>query len=178
MGLLDVVDERDDIIGKKDFIEVHSKGLRHRSVQVFVFQYPDYRDQSELLVAQRSSSQETSPLKLHPSAGGHVREGQSYEEAAIEQVRGELFCGQNELPRGFLFDEVEQYRNDTRPTNLENTRLFMTHYSGPFSLDPKEIKTVFWKNPDELWEDLGKNPGKYTSSFVNAMTEYMFALHG
>lgn len=178
MGLLDIVDEEDNIIGKEDFTKVHSKSLRHRSVQVFVFQYSDYRNKSKLLVAQRSSNQETSALKFHPSAGGHVKLGQSYLKAAIEEVKEELFHDKDELPRGFVFHEVDRYKNDTRPTNKENTRLFITDYSGPFSPDPKEIERVFWQDPDEIWNDMKTNPEKYTKSFRNAMTEYMFGIYG
>ncbi|MDD5194022.1 MAG: NUDIX domain-containing protein [Candidatus Nanoarchaeia archaeon] len=185
MGLLDIVDEQDNVISKEDFTKVHSEGLRHRSVQVFVFEYPDYRYPSRLLIAQRSAKQETSSLKLHPSAGGHVRSGQSYEEAAIEEAREELFYDKNELPRGFIFHKVGElfeahmpfYKNDTRPTNKENSVLFLTEYSGPFSPDPKEIEKVFWQDPEEVFNDMKSNPDKYTQSFKNAMTHYMFSIH-
>ena len=178
MSLVDIVNESDEIVGQADFEEIHSKGLRHRSVQLFVFQYPDYRDKSKLLVAQRSGNQETSALKLHPSVGGHVMAGQSYGEAVIAELREELFHDKSELPRGFVFHEIAKYKNDTRTKNKENTRLFITEYSGPFSPDPKEIERVFWQDPNEVWEDMKSNPEKYTNSFKNAMREYMFSLHG
>ncbi len=185
MGLLDIVDEQDNIIGKEDFIKVHSEGLRHRSVQIFVFEYPDYRSKSKLLVAERSGKQETSSLKLHPSAGGHVRAGQTYLEAAIEELREELFYDMKELPHGFTFNKVGElfeshtpfYKNDTRQTNKENTILFLTEYSGPFLPNPNEINKVFWQNPDDIWKDMKSNQNKYTQSFRNALLKYMFMIH-
>ena len=149
MGLLDVVDEEDNIIGKADYGEIHEKGLRHRSVQIFVFKSGDstvdssYDDvgKEELLVAERSMNQEISKLKLHPSAGGHVRQGQTYAEAAIAQLHDELFF-QETFPNISIFP-FGKFRNDTRETNKENSMLFVACYAGPFFQNPKEIQRTF-----------------------------------
>ena len=181
MGLLDVVDEEDNVIGEADFTEVHERGLRHRSVQIFVFEDESYKDfdrnyngigKSRLLVAERSIQQETSKLKLHPSAGGHVRHRQMYEEAAKTQLQDELFYQQS-LPALILFS-FEKFRNDTRETNKENSMLYGVCYQGPFFPNPKEIQRVFWDYPWNLWEDVNKSPEKYTKTFHKALMNYLF----
>ena len=178
MWQLDIVDEQDNIMGKEDFEKVHSEGLRHKSVQIFVIEYEDYRDTvSKLLVAERSGRQKTSALKLHSSAGGHVKIGQTYLEAALEELREELFHDRTDLPRGIVLNEFGRYKNDTRPTNKENTCLFVVRYSGPFSPDPAEISRVFWQDSKEVKKKMKSEPEKYTKSFRNVMSEYMYVLH-
>ena len=123
MAELDIVDEEDKIVGKAPFEEVHSKGLRHRSVQVFVFKTNSLDD---LLIAERSPKQEVSKLKLHPSAAGHVKLGQRYLEAALDELKEELFFDVKKLPNGISANNVlciAKYQNNSRPTNKENTCL-------------------------------------------------------
>jgi len=55
--------------------------------------------------------------------------------------------------------------------------LFVARYSGPFLPNPEEIQEVFWQDPNEVWEDMKTNQEKYTNSFRNAMTKYMFDIH-
>ena len=176
MGLLDVVDEDDNVIGREDYDKIHSEGLRHRTVQIFVFQYPDYNVRNKLLVAQRSKKQKSNPLKFHHSAGGHVRLGQTYKEAAIEEVREELFHDRKRLPEGFVFKEIAQYKNEPRPTDKEHTKLFVTSYPGPFSPCPDEIERVFWQDLDELRIDMSKSPEEFTPTFRNALSVYVTKL--
>src|SRR3989344_8217833 len=173
MGLLDIVNEEDLVVGREDFIKVHCEGLRHRSVQLLLFKYPGYQINNELLLAQRSKRQETSSMLFHPSAGGHVRSRQTYIEAALNQLRDELFNEIGSLPTGISFKEICRYKNDTRPTNRENTRLYVASYPGPFFPDPKEIECVFWKKTVDVSLDMASNADGYTQSFINAMRNYM-----
>jgi len=168
MADLDIVDEFDNVTGRASYEEAHSKGLRHRSVNILVFQEPKLEN---LLIARRSEKQEVSAFKLHPSAGGHVKLGQSYLNAALDELHEELFHLM-ELPRDISLVQIAKYKNNTRPTNKENTCLFYTVYAGPFSIDKKEIKEVYWKDFNEVWKDMNSNPKKYTATFLNAMKEF------
>jgi isopentenyldiphosphate isomerase len=177
MELLDIVDDNDNVIGTEDFLRVHSEGLRHRSVHILVFERASdkiIRYPGRLLVAKRGSSMETSPSKLHTSAAGHVKSGQTYLEAAQEEAREELFYNQPALPRTFDLHEISRYKNDTRPTNKENTALFLGYHHGDFSPDPHEIEEVFWQDPEITIKDMELNPDKYTQSFRTALLRYMF----
>ncbi|MFH0978236.1 MAG: hypothetical protein V1837_02940 [Candidatus Woesearchaeota archaeon] len=173
MGLLDIVDEDDNVIGQADFEEIHAKGLRHRSAQIFATDYELGNLTSRILVAERSQKQKTSKGKLHPSAAGHPMAGQNHLEGATMQLRDELFYSKRNLPSGLSLVEIASYKNDTRETNKENTKLYAVQYPGPFSPNPKEIGRVFWQWPMILLEDMKNSPEKYTQTFVNALAQYM-----
>src|SRR3989344_536493 len=151
MGLLNIVDEEDNVVGESDFIEAHEKGLRHRSVQVFVFEDSNYMSRkSKLLVAQLSKNRGVNSLKLGPSAGGHVKKGQSYFEAAREELIEELFYD-IEFPEGLGLNNLCSFKNDSKldgwRDNKENSVLFATNFQGPFSPNPDEIEDIFWESP-------------------------------
>ena len=166
MGLLDVVDEKDNITGKEHFSIVHEKGLRHRSVNIFVFE--DSR-LARVLLSERSKSQAVSTGKIHVSAGGHVNQGQSYLDAAEMELREELFYGRDSLPAGVLLTEIARYSNNSRPTNKENTCLYSAVYAGPFFPDPSEIRRVFWGNMESLTEDIFS--GSLNRNYTNTLKE-------
>jgi len=83
--LMDVVDEHDRIIGTGDRKEIHNKGLLHRSVHIFVVD-PDGR----MYLQKRSLYKQEHPGKWDSSAAGHVRSGESYDEAAARELAEEL----------------------------------------------------------------------------------------
>lgn len=168
MADLDVVDENDNVIGRAPYEVIHTQGLRHRSVQVLVFREPDLET---LLVSQRNQGM-VSGGKFHTSAGGHVKLGQTYEQAALEELGEELFCNMRELPSGIVLVEVTRYKNDTRKTNKENTGLSYAVYDGPFSPDPEEIASIDWVSRHRIWQDMLLNPDKYTQTFINAILEF------
>ncbi|GEM_PF-1962583 len=168
MGQLEVVNEQDEVIGLENYEVVHSKGLRHRSVQVLVFNEEDLR---QILVARRSQKQAVSKGLLHPSVAGHVRPGQTYSTAALAELQEELFH-QRELPSGLSVVEVARYQNDTRITNKENTALFYTVHTGPFNPDPKETDAAEFQNRHFLADGMEADPNKYTASFRNAMKAF------
>jgi hypothetical protein len=169
MEKIDIVDELDRIIGSDDIEKIHENSLRHRSVQILVFEHPYKTKDNRILVAERGESMKSS-LRLHVSAGGHVKSGLSYLEAALEELREELFYGLDKLPTEIVLHEIARYKNDTRANNKENTTLFITNYKGPFSPDPRETKKIFWRDLGKVRLDMKKDTNKYTKTFINALS--------
>lgn len=171
MGYIDVVNEQDEVVGSSEFIEAHKKGLRHRSIQILVFQESDLEN---LLVSQRSKDSKSAPLKFGPSVGGHVDSGQSYLEAARKELGEELFAGE-ELPDIDLV-EVSKYPNvttykvpgDTDSVNREISCLFYAVHNRLFKVG-EEFGRVFWENRHKVLQAMKNSPEDYTPSFVNAM---------
>jgi isopentenyldiphosphate isomerase len=167
MGLLDLVDESDNVIGHADYTRIHSEGLRHRSVNVWFIDHG-----GNLAVSERSGKQDVSAYKFHPSVGGHPRLGQSYGFAVLDQIQDELFHDQD-LPPGLEPREIARYKNDTRSTNKENTRLYIVEYSGQFTLNPKETRQILWRSPEQIVDDFQDNEDNYTQTFKSAFHEYL-----
>jgi isopentenyl-diphosphate delta-isomerase type 1 len=83
--LLDVVDERDCVIGTASRREIHARALRHRAVHIFVL-----NPAGELFVQKRADGKDTFPGCYDSSASGHLDSGESYDAAAVRELREEL----------------------------------------------------------------------------------------
>lgn len=83
--ILDVVDERDEVIGTAPRAEVYRKGLTHRCSFVLV------RDpQDRIFVHRRAATKGYGPGTYDAFVGGVVGTGESYAEAAVREAEEEL----------------------------------------------------------------------------------------
>lgn len=83
---LDVVNDKDEAIGRANQEEVYEKKLNHRIVHVFVIN-PETKD---VFIQKRAETKSFLPGYYCTSAGGHVKSGESYEEAAKRELKEEL----------------------------------------------------------------------------------------
>jgi len=83
--ILDIVDEHNRIIASGSRSQIHQNGDWHRGVHIFLF-----NQVGELLVQERSSSQDTFPGALDCSVSEHLRKGERYYEGAIRGLKEEL----------------------------------------------------------------------------------------
>ncbi|MEU5402469.1 NUDIX domain-containing protein [Streptomyces sp. NPDC005963] len=90
--VLDVVDERDQVIGQAKRSEVYARGLRHRCVFVLA---TDAR--GRIFVHRRTATKLVFPSLHDMFVGGVVGAGEGYDEAALREAREEL--GAVDLPR-------------------------------------------------------------------------------
>jgi len=103
--LLDIVDERDRVVGRAPRREAAARRLRHRAVAVRV------RDgEGRIFVHRRTADKLVYPSLYDPTVGGVVGAGESYDEAALREAEEEL--GVRGLPRPeyrlrFLFEAPE-----------------------------------------------------------------------
>ena len=77
MELIDVVNEKDEVIGVKDKDLVHRDGDWHRASRIWVL-----NSKGEVLIHQRAKTKKLLPGLWDTTFGGHVLSGESYEEAA------------------------------------------------------------------------------------------------
>ncbi|MER7046269.1 NUDIX hydrolase [Streptomyces jumonjinensis] len=104
--ILDVVDERDQVVGQARRGEVYAGGLRHRCVFVLVRNAVD-----EIFVHRRTASKLVFPSLYDMFVGGVVGAGESYDDAALREAEEEL--GVSGLPRPvplfrFLYEDGER----------------------------------------------------------------------
>ncbi len=82
--VLEIVDDSDAVTGVRSREEVHTLGLRHREIHVWLVA-PD----NHIIFQRRSTAKDTFPGFLAASVGGHVEVGQTYEQAAVMEVEEE-----------------------------------------------------------------------------------------
>ena len=83
---LDLVDENDNVVGKKKRSEVYAENLSNfRVINAFVINL-----KGEIWIPRRAAKKRIYPLCLDMSMGGHVESGESYEDALRRELREEL----------------------------------------------------------------------------------------
>src|SRR5436190_10290934 len=83
--IFDVVNEHDQVIGRRSRSEVHQLGLMHRAVHVLVFNFA-----GQLFLQKRSLSKDRQPGLWDSSSSGHVDSGEDYDACAIRELREEI----------------------------------------------------------------------------------------
>ncbi len=152
--ILDVVDERDAVIGRERRSEVHRRGLKHRAVHVLVF-----NARGELFLQKRARTKDTFPGAWDSSASGHLETGETYAAAAVRELKEELgLAGATPPERLFKLEAGEQ-------TGQEFVWVYRCRADGPFTLPPDEIERGDWFAPAEVTRWLRAEPGAFAPAF-------------
>lgn len=134
---LEVVDEDNRIIGIADRQEIHEKGLRHRSVHIFIF-----NTRGDLYLQKRSPSKDQYPEHWDTSAAGHTDPGESPLEAAQRELMEEL---------GLVVELTEVLKYPAcLETGWEFVTLFTARTDDPIHLNLEEATTGNYFTPDRL----------------------------
>src|ERR1700716_2411541 len=83
--IFDVVNERDEVIGRQTRSEVHQLGLKHRAVHVLVF-----NSRGQVFLQKRSMKKDRQPGLWDSSASGHVECGEDSDACALRELREEI----------------------------------------------------------------------------------------
>lgn len=158
MEYFNVVNEKDEVIGKALRDEVHQKKLIHRAVTILVF-----NSKNELYMIQRSRNKKLNPLKWQGSASGHVESGESYEQAAKRELKEELNI--NAEPK-FEFD-IKVYSDEQK----ENFRLFSITTDDPITTN-EEIEQSKFMTIDEIRKMIKNNPNQLRDAFLLMFNQY------
>lgn len=153
--IFDIVNERDEAVGRAPRSEVHARGLRHRAVHVLVF-----NARGEVFLQKRSRLKDRQPGVWDSSASGHVDSGEDYDAGVLREVREELGVTLAEPPeRWFKLDACEA-------TDQEFVWVYRTRHEGPFALPAEEIERGGWFTAAEVTRWMAERPSEFASAFV------------
>ena len=144
--ILDLVDELGRVVGQATRGECHSNpSLVHRAVHLFVFD----RD-GRVFLQKRSLTKTIQPGRWDTSVGGHVDQGESYEDALRREASEEL--GITDFDARLAHQYLWQ-----SPVETELVRTYRCTHHGPFSLREEEIDDGRFFTADELRAMEGTN---------------------
>ena len=83
---MDIVNDEDEVVGKTIQKEIYEKKFTHRIVHVLVIN----PNTNKIYFQKRSEKKDFLPGYYCTSAGGHVQAGETYEQAAIRELREEI----------------------------------------------------------------------------------------
>jgi predicted protein tyrosine phosphatase/isopentenyldiphosphate isomerase len=153
--IFDIVNERDEVIGRAPRSEVHAKGLLHRAVHVLIF-----NARGETFLQKRSMTKDREPGRWGAACSGHVDSGEDYDTAALRELSEELGWQPAEPLERVLRIEA------CRETDQEFVWIYRCHGEGPFTLNREEVETGGWFTPNAIDQWLTESPAELTSAFA------------
>ncbi len=144
--ILDLVNERDEVIGSMSRREIYEKGLRNfRVVHAFLV-----NSEGKIWIPRRTAYKKICPNGLDYSVAGHVESGESYDSAFRRETQEEI---------GIDLDTVEWQRLGSF-TQADGTQFFETVYEIRSDETPdynsKDFAEAQWYTRKELQELLSQ----------------------
>lgn len=158
---LDIVNERDEVVGRASREEIWRRLLPHRNVHVMVF-----NDRGEVALQLRSKNLPYCPGHWCTSAAGHVSSGLSYEEAVRKELLEELGI---EPPLKLVSKEF--YTVPQRQNLKRYFALFEGRWNGPFVPNPEEVERVEFFTLAEIAR-MTRRGEKFLPDFLHIFKKY------
>jgi isopentenyldiphosphate isomerase len=153
--IFDVVNERDEVVGRERRSVVHRTGLKHRAVHVLMF-----NSRGEVFLQKRSMSKDTHPGVWDSSSSGHLDCGEEYDPCAVREVREELgYELKCEPTRVLKIDACEQ-------TGQEFVWVYRCESEGPFKLHPEEIEDGKWFSVEDVSNWMKARPQDFAPALL------------
>lgn len=159
--IFDIVNDRDEVIGKAPRSVVHREGHLHRAAHIWLL-----HSSGEILIQLRSAAKDRHPRTWDSSASGHVDSGEDYATAAHREC-----CEELGLPAAPALVEIASC-TDTRELDQEFVRVYRGHCEGPFSPRAGEVDELKWIKPEDLGAWMEREPGAFAPSFLHLWNKY------
>ncbi|MBU0472223.1 MAG: NUDIX domain-containing protein [Nanoarchaeota archaeon] len=141
--LIEVIDNNSNILRIVSRKNIINNNLKHKAALIIVI-----NSKNQIYVNQRKKTKKVFPLKWAVGAGGAVRTGEEYKEAAHRELKEEL-CFDSKLNFLFNFDyesEIVNYK----------AKVYLTNYDGVIKLNKNEFEQGTWIDMDKLKEMIRK----------------------
>lgn len=150
----DLVNGRDEVVGRTTRREAHARGLRHRAVHVLLFD-----SSGRVYLQKRSLRKDVAPGLWDSSCSGHVNAGEDYDAAAVRELREELGLAlRSAPPRWFRAAACGD-------TGQEFVWVYRWRHDGPLSPDPVEIDRGEWRHPADVDSRIRTRPEDFSRAF-------------
>ncbi len=164
--IFDVVNDRDEVVGQATRAEVHKRRLIHRAVHVLVF-----GADGRVFLQQRSRLKDTSPGLWNSSCSGHLDTSESYDVAAVRELKEEIGLMVTPLTRLTRVLKLEPCRE----TGWEFAWIYTAHGDGPFTLHPAEVERGEWRTVDEVTRAIAERSGEFSRAFAYLWPKFLAA---
>jgi isopentenyl-diphosphate delta-isomerase len=145
--ILDVVDEKDRVIGQKSREEVYrNKSKNFRVVNAFV-----ENDKGEVLILRRNPNKAYFPLGLDMSVGGHVKSGENYDVALERELHEELGLSLDKLSYSLI-----AYLNPYNSNLSSFSKTYKIKYNETPDYDKEEFLEHYWMKPIDVLTQIEK----------------------
>ena len=159
-----LVDGNDNPIGLEEKVKCHlPNGKLHRAFTALLFD-----KEGRLLLTQRSPSKMLWPGDWDGTVASHPREKETYVSSAERRMPEEMGinCKFDYL---FKFEYHVPYKDVGSENEVCGTLLGVIDNSSQFNLIKEEITDTKWISPNELIEELKKNPQIYCPWMIIAL---------
>ncbi len=142
METLDIVNENDEVVGQASYREIYEKLHAHRIVHILIF-----NNEGKMALQLRSKTKSFCPQHWSTSVGGHVQAGESYEQAALREMREEIG-----VETTFDLIAKDSYIDISRNNFQKFLATFRTIYEGSLNLNPEEVEKFEFFSLKEIQE--------------------------
>lgn len=147
--LVEVVNEKDEVIGQKMKSVCHKEGVWHRISCVILF-----NSQGKIWLQTRKKSKISGGL-LDYSASGHITAGRTYEEGAYRELREELGV---KTQLSLVSPETLYEKIDIGGYKIRHAlKVYYGKHNGPFKIQESELENVEAYEFDKIKELVKQN---------------------
>jgi len=140
MEMIDIVNEKDEVIGQAAHEEIYSSFFNRRIVHVLVF-----NQKGEMAMQFRSKKKLFCPHHWSTAVVGHVQAGEEYEEAAKREMFEEIGVNLN-----LEFFSKDTFRNPDQPDHIKFLSTYTAIHEGPFKINVEEVEKFDFFSLDQI----------------------------